>query len=326
MTIFIILLMMLALSGLAYFIHFPVGILASNLLTASRTRPPRMTVGGISELYLGNAADLEEAGPVTYDGATGKIQSINLKESKAIYKYDFEKGTASVNQPLQVNANRYIQPAITASLAGYDQELATILFALAIGKFFAIVKLKGSGKYVAIGLPAKDGGGDYLEASANETSSGAAEGDLEGATFTLSCAAVAYGAEVPATEVSRLYTGVVVDSVAPLFASGFPTVTDILSTSFKANTQQNEAGKTYFVVLAAAATAPSATQVKNGQDSTGAAVAKSGSMTVNNAFTTYTQSVTGLTASTAYKVYFAAEDLKGNLNATVAVVDASTTA
>ena len=118
----------------------------------------------------------------------------------------------------------------------------------------------------------------------------------------------------------------VVDTTPPTFTSSYPKTGNVLSSGFDVLTNLNEAGKTYFVVLANNATAPTSTQVKNGQDDTGNAVSSNlkGTITNTAASTEYSLSVTGLSAGTDYDVYAVVDDNVGNLQPSPSKVDVTT--
>lgn len=78
----------------------------------------------------------------------------------------------------------------------------------------------------------------------------------------------------------------------------------------------SEAGTGYYVVLPAVSAAPSASQVKNGQDATGAAAEIKGSTSMA-ANVPASIAIAGLTPATSYKVHFAAIDSANNLQAAV---------
>ncbi|WP_204561551.1 autotransporter-associated beta strand repeat-containing protein, partial [Azospirillum palustre] len=115
-----------------------------------------------------------------------------------------------------------------------------------------------------------------------------------------------------------------VDTVAPTFDVA-AAASGSTSTGFSLSTSLNEAGTVYYVIVADGATAPTSAQIKAGQDSTGSAALKSGSSAATTgSFDSSFSAVTGLTAGTAYDVYFVAEDTLGNLMASPTKVDAST--
>ncbi|MFN6090422.1 MAG: choice-of-anchor J domain-containing protein [Cyclobacteriaceae bacterium] len=105
------------------------------------------------------------------------------------------------------------------------------------------------------------------------------------------------------------------DITPPTFTATYPNVNTVSATSFTVRTNLDEAGKTYFVVLPAGATAPSSAQVKTGQNGSGVTVALNlaGTINVTSAATEFTSSVGGLSPSTGYDVYIVAEDNVPNL-------------
>ena len=91
-------------------------------------------------------------------------------------------------------------------------------------------------------------------------------------------------------------------------------------------TNLDELGKTYFVVLANNAAAPTATQVKNGHDAGGIAPANNliGSINVTSTNTEFTSIVTGLNPDTSYDMYIVAEDNIPNLQTNPIKITATT--
>ncbi|MCX8489617.1 MAG: CotH kinase family protein, partial [Cyclobacteriaceae bacterium] len=86
------------------------------------------------------------------------------------------------------------------------------------------------------------------------------------------------------------------DVTPPIFTATYPIVNTISANSFTVRTHLDESGKTYFVVLPTAATAPSSAQVKSSQDGSGVAVAGNlvGTINVTAASTEFTSVVSGL--------------------------------
>ncbi len=113
--------------------------------------------------------------------------------------------------------------------------------------------------------------------------------------------------------------------VTPPTFSVAPAVSNEAADGFDVAATIDETGDIYYVVVADGASAPTTTEVINGQESGGGAALKSGSAT---ATTTLTESVTGLSASTAYDVYFVARDDEStpNVQASVTLVDVTTSA
>ena len=116
------------------------------------------------------------------------------------------------------------------------------------------------------------------------------------------------------------------ETTAPTFDVA-PAVGSVTSSGFTPSASIDEAGKIYYVVVADGATAPSVAQVKAGQDSTGSSALDSSNATVSSSpFTSSFSAITSLSASTAYDVYFVAEDDEGtpNVQSSVTKVDTTT--
>jgi hypothetical protein len=117
-------------------------------------------------------------------------------------------------------------------------------------------------------------------------------------------------------------------AAAPNFASGYPKVdpAETKHSSLKLQVQTNEAGKAYYVVLVHFAAAPTADQVKAGQDDQGADVDsdKKGILTLT-ADTEADSYIIGLEeAGIAYDIYVVAEDSAQTLNTQVKLVHVNT--
>lgn len=116
------------------------------------------------------------------------------------------------------------------------------------------------------------------------------------------------------------------DTTAPTFDVA-PSVESVTSSGFTPAASIDEAGKIYYVVVADGASAPSAAQVKAGQNATGSAAVAADSATVSSSsFTSSFSAITSLSENTAYDVYFVAEDDEGtsNLQSSVTKVDVTT--
>ena len=113
------------------------------------------------------------------------------------------------------------------------------------------------------------------------------------------------------------------DTTPPAWAATYPQVDTLTATGATARAQIDEAGTAYFVVVADGAAAPSAAQVKAGNDAGDSAALASGSIALA-AGTENTAAISGLTAGTAYDVYFVAEDGAPNLQVTPVKVDITT--
>lgn len=120
------------------------------------------------------------------------------------------------------------------------------------------------------------------------------------------------------------YTPPPADTTPPTTSAG-PSVSGTTDTGTTLAATINETGTGYYIVQASATAAPSVAQVLAGQDGTGAAAVTSGNAAMTAA-TSKNFSITGLTASTAYKVYFVAKDSTNNTQAAVSSVSVTTSA
>jgi len=188
---------------------------------------------------------------------------------------------------------------------------------------------------VAFTTPADDGGSaitDYeyeLDASdtwisGSTTSSPVVITSLtNGTSYSIKLRAVsAAGNGTPSSAV----TSTPANTTPPTFDVA-PSVSSVTSSGFTPSASIDEAGVIYYVVVADGASAPSASQVKAGQDATGSAALASDSAIVSSTpFTSSFSAITSLSANTAYEVYFVAEDDEGtaNLQSSVIKVDTQT--
>lgn len=118
------------------------------------------------------------------------------------------------------------------------------------------------------------------------------------------------------------------DSTPPSFENSTPAVSGTTLSQTTLTVRLNEIGTAYYVVVADGAGGPSSAQVKAGQDSGGSAALANGSLNVSSASTDFTDTVTGLSAATAYDIYVVAEDDEGtpNLQSSATKVDVTTDA
>ncbi len=113
------------------------------------------------------------------------------------------------------------------------------------------------------------------------------------------------------------------DVTAPTLSS--PTDAANGSTAATGSVSTNEGNGTLYWVVSTSGTAPSAAQVKAGNDHTGSAAADSGSQAVSGTgVQTLSPAPSGLTASTAYTIHFMHEDAAAN-QSSVASGDGFTT-
>ncbi|WP_303318664.1 Calx-beta domain-containing protein [Flavivirga abyssicola] len=126
------------------------------------------------------------------------------------------------------------------------------------------------------------------------------------------------------TTIAITTASTVSDTTAPVFENSTPSQSSVDQTTFTLETDIDEAGTIYYVVVANGASAPNAAQVKAGTDAGNAAPVNNGSAAVNTGGFTNDFSVTGLTAGTAYDVYVVAEDTSANLQTNPTKIDVTT--
>ncbi|WP_234258799.1 DUF4347 domain-containing protein, partial [Pectobacterium sp. IFB5596] len=123
----------------------------------------------------------------------------------------------------------------------------------------------------------------------------------------------------------KVITLTVADDIAPTF-DATPTITAPTTSGFTLNTDLNERGTIYYVVLPDGASAPSVTQVINGQNASGSLALTFGSQLAGSAPYSQSLTLTGLAAATAYDVYVVARDSAGNATVSVVKLDVTTAA
>ena len=100
------------------------------------------------------------------------------------------------------------------------------------------------------------------------------------------------------------------DVYTPINSDNYPAIDNENSSGFTLNVNIDEIGTVYYVILSSGATAPSSSQVRAGQDASGTTLSSTymGNITISAGFTSYSEALSGLSASTTYDVYFVAED------------------
>ncbi len=149
-------------------------------------------------------------------------------------------------------------------------------------------------------------------------------GDTDNTSFNISdallrvndagvLAAGAYSVRIRTTDQGGLFyeksfSITVEDNTAPVFQNSTPALTNINAVSTAVRVRLDEVGTAFYVVVANGAPAPTSAQVIAGLNNAGAAALASGSINVAVADTDYTAVLSGLTAGTAYDVYWVARD------------------
>jgi hypothetical protein len=115
---------------------------------------------------------------------------------------------------------------------------------------------------------------------------------------------------------------VVPDLTPPTFST--TEALNTLTSSTEIHAVANEAVILYYVFVADGAGAPSASQVFNGQNSSGAAALFSGNTIADGAAVDVTKLVTGLSTGTSYDIYIVAKDTDDNEQVTATKIDITT--
>ncbi|MBE9468303.1 MAG: DUF5018 domain-containing protein [Bacteroidetes bacterium] len=106
---------------------------------------------------------------------------------------------------------------------------------------------------------------------------------------------------------------VTVEATAPIFVTDYPKSANITKTSCDVLVQLDEIGTAYYLKLDDGATAPDVATVKAGT-----------AINITAANTDATATISGLTAATAYDIYFVAEDAYSNTQASVTLLEVTT--
>ncbi|TDO69849.1 putative secreted protein (Por secretion system target) [Flavobacterium chryseum] len=130
------------------------------------------------------------------------------------------------------------------------------------------------------------------------------------------------GGSRPSFAIDNIKIGGDID--APVNQAGYPKAYEVLSDGFEFLNKINEAGKTYFVLVAAGSTEPTPTQIKAGLDAGGIAALQSGFVTIADKNLEYSKVFTGLNLGTSYIVYSVSEDASANLQTVVNKLDVTT--
>ncbi|WP_207422857.1 MBG domain-containing protein [Desertivirga brevis] len=109
----------------------------------------------------------------------------------------------------------------------------------------------------------------------------------------------------------------------PIDNLGYPAATDLTATEFSLQSSLDVKGTSFYVILPDGAEAPSATQVKNGQDAASLSV-RSGNLSVSFANKVFTVVLLLLQPNTSYDVYVVSENEQGVLQSSPVKLDITT--
>lgn len=207
---------------------------------------------------------------------------------------------------------------------GDDNNAATVdLSALEVGKTYTLQFFSNTPDGNINGTTKIASGGPESPAFGSPHAGGATKSIV--ATFTADDTTQSFSITGAEPTFSALVIGVedAGDTTPPDWTATWPQALPLSSAALTVRARTNETGTAYFVVLPDGASAPTAAQVKAGQDSGGSPVSTSGSFALA-ANTEASAAVGSLSPDTAYDVYFVAEDVAANLQVSPVKVDAST--
>jgi len=286
------------------------------------------------------------SGANTYTGATTVSQgtllvngSLNASSAVSVASTATLGGSGTINGTVTVSTGGAIQPS-TSGIANTLHLANSAAPTYPSGANYGTLKIRASGTALdsvnfstaaAHSVANLDLHIDCANLSgpvSSVTIYSVASGDMSGTAFhsvTLDNNSAGYSATLHynATTITVDLTVSAPDTTPPSWISGWPKVDILTPTGFTARAEIDEAGTSYYVVIAGGASAPSAAQVKAGTDASGAAALKSGSLTMA-ANTENAAAITGLSPSTAYDVWFVAQDAVPNLQASPTVVSTVT--
>jgi hypothetical protein len=261
--------------------------------------------------------------------ASAQLKYIKL-EKDSVLAYNWENTTGTGTQmPDTVGARPFNQigtwPADNSEWVEYSDGGTTPTGTVTIG---TITKTSTTATIPYTYSAADQTGFEYRLNGGATVADAASPVDLTGLTastaYTIEVRAVNASGQGAWSAVANFTTDAGGDTTPPAFTVA-PAVTGITQTTGTATATINETGNIYYVVVPQADATPSVAQVKAGQNASGTAPTDSGSALATTALS---DGITGLTAGTAYKACFVAEDdeLTPNIQAAVTTVNFTTSA
>ena len=306
-------------SGTAYWIVVPAG---STTPTAAQVMA-MSNYGSVTLVASGSAAKTTTATTHTISGLTEgvsyDIYSVakdafgNLQSDATVNSAKVTFSTADTTPPTWTTS----YPAVGTMGSATAQVRASISEA---GKVYAVLLANGSSMPTYNQVKAgQDASGSALAAGCIASNTSVAATTEVTLSFSGLSEATDYDVYIVAQDnattpntlgptLVEVTTTSTVDTTPPTWTASYPLAGTMGLTTAQVQGSIDEAGKIYAVAVADGASAPSYAQVKAGQDASGASAIASASNTSVAASTAVTLSLSGLTASTAYDVYLAAED------------------
>jgi len=146
------------------------------LITTGFTKDCNYRLGGLKALYFGNLSQIDSY--TDADPDDGKIEAIVMTATDVFYAVEFERNTAVQTQELQVNAGQAsVSQSVTFTLGVKDAATIAALKDLSLSDL-VIIAVDANGGRCVLG---RDNG---LRATVGTNTSGTAEADFSGITFT----------------------------------------------------------------------------------------------------------------------------------------------
>lgn len=138
--------------------------------------------GGLDTVWIANS---EQITSITDTNADNILDLITMVGTSVFYRFDFHRDGAMFTQTQEnVEGGIKLKQTLMLTVPNYDQDKADLLKQLLFAKVVVIAKTR-SGRYFILGV-GKDSTISFLESEAAEMTSGRANSDLLGTTYTLS--------------------------------------------------------------------------------------------------------------------------------------------
>lgn len=138
--------------------------------------------GGLSHIWIANSDQITS---ITDTDADNILDLITMVGLNVFYRFDFHRDGAMFTQTQEnVEGGIKLKQTLMLTVPNYDSDKADLLKSLLFAKIVVIAQTR-SGKRFILGV-GKDSQISYLESEATEMTSGRANSDLLGTTYTLS--------------------------------------------------------------------------------------------------------------------------------------------
>lgn len=280
-------------------------IAATDSVEDGNATTPTVSSGNDTQLTL---ASVDLAGAGIAEGATG-------------YAFYTSSGNVTNASGFQFTRADETAPVLTDNLAVASPTATggnlTVTTDEGNGTLFWVVTADGETPSATEIQAGQTQGGGAAADSGNITVSGtgsqalgAASGLTESTVYDIHAVHVDAASNVSNVVRGTFTTATAPDETAPTLSS--PSTANLTDVSVIPRVVTDEANGTLYMVVVPDGDAPSITQIKAGQQSDGSAALDSGNQTVTATGLQSMATVTGLTAETAYELFFVHRDAAGN--------------